>query len=192
MNDFISIIESFDQRILIFINSLNNPFLDKIMWIVSSTGFGFPFYILFIVLLIKTYNIKQVAWLIIVLLLVVSLCDLSAKYCFKEVFQRYRPSHNLLLKDKLHLINNYSGGKYGFVSSHASNMAGISTMIYLLLKHSFKKLWYLLIPFVLLICYSRVYLGVHYISDIIVGMFLGFFISLAIFKLINKINLVKL
>ena len=144
MNDFVSIIESFDQRILLFINSLNNPFLDEIMWTVSSTGFGIPFYILFIVLLIKTYNTKQVGWLIIVLLLVVSLCDLSAKYCFKEVFERYRPSHNLLLKDKLHLINNYSGGRYGFVSSHASNMAGISTMIYLLLKHSFKKLWYLL------------------------------------------------
>ena len=58
MSDFISIIESFDHKVLLFINSLNSPFLDEFMWIVSSVWFGLPFYVVFIVLLTKTYNLN--------------------------------------------------------------------------------------------------------------------------------------
>ena len=192
MNDFINIVESFDYEVLLFINSLNNSFLDEIMWLFSSSLFGIPFYILFIFLLTRIYNPMQVFFLVIILLIVVSLCDLSAKHLFKEVFERYRPSHNLVLKDQLHLVNNYTGGKYGFVSSHAANMAGLSTMLYFLLNHRFVKIGYMLVPFVLFISYSRVYLGVHYVSDIVGGMLLGFLLSISVYKVIKKIKFLEI
>lgn len=192
MNDFIDIIESLDHRVTLFINSLNNSFLDEVMWLISSTSFGIPFYILFVFLLIRIYNPRQIIFSLLALILVVSLCDLSAKYFFKEVFERYRPSHNLILRDQLHLVNNYTGGKYGFVSSHAANMAGLSLMVYFFLKQRFVKIVYLLVPFVLLVSYSRVYLGVHYVSDVFVGMFLGVLISFTLYKLIEKIKILKI
>ena len=192
MNDFIGIIESLDHRVTLFINSLNNSFLDDVMWLISSTSFGIPFYILFVFLLIRIYNPRQIIFSLLALILVVSLCDLSAKYFFKEVFERYRPSHNLILRDQLHLVNNYTGGKYGFVSSHAANMAGLSSMVYFFLKQRFVKIVYLLVPFVLLVSYSRVYLGVHYVSDVFVGMFLGVLISFTLYKLIEKIKILKI
>jgi undecaprenyl-diphosphatase len=192
MNDFIDIIESLDHRVTLFINSLNNSFLDEVMWLISSTSFGIPFYILFVFLLIRIYDPRQIIFSLLALILVVSLCDLSAKYFFKEVFERYRPSHNLILRDQLHLVNNYTGGKYGFVSSHAANMAGLSLMVYFFLKQRFVKIVYLLVPFVLLVSYSRVYLGVHYVSDVFVGMFLGVLISFTLYKLIEKIKILKI
>lgn len=192
MNDFIDIIESLDHRFTLFINSLNNSFLDDVMWLISSTSFGIPFYILFVFLLIRIYNPRQIIFSLLALIIVVSFCDLSAKYFFKEVFERYRPSHNLILKDQIHLVNNYTGGKYGFVSSHAANMAGLSSMVYFFLKQRFVKIGYLLVPFVLLVSYSRVYLGVHYVSDVFVGMLLGFLISYSLYKFIKKIKILEI
>ena len=46
--DWINKIESWDQQLILLINSLNHPILDQIMWVVSDPLFGIPFYLLFI------------------------------------------------------------------------------------------------------------------------------------------------
>ena len=63
------------------------------------------------------------------------------------------------------------GGKYGFVSSHASNTMGLALITALI----FKKNWvtYGMLTFALLNSYSRVYLGKHFLGDVLGGMALG-------------------
>ena len=106
---FIEWIEALDIQLLLLINGLSSPFLDNGMWTFSSKLFGVPFYLIFIYILFKNKPFRSAITCTFLLVLVVVLSDLTAKYCFKEVFQRFRQSHNLILKDQLTFLNKPDG-----------------------------------------------------------------------------------
>ena len=108
-------LELMDHQLLLAINGAHSPFLDNAMWTISSRLFGIPFYLLFLFLLFKNKPAKQAFICVLLLFLVVGLSDLMAKYCFKEVFERFRPSHNLDLKEQLHFVLNANGVPYTII-----------------------------------------------------------------------------
>ena len=75
---------------------------------------------------------------------------------------------------------------FGFVSNHATNMSIVGVMVFLCLKKYYPKSWIYLSVLVLTISFSRIYLGVHYLSDIIGGWILGIILSLSNYQLIKK------
>lgn len=174
----IDFLESLDHSITLAINGSNTPFLDSLMWIVSGKLIWIPFYLLLIFMFWKKTNFKQTFYFLLCAILVIAIVDLSSVHLFKNVFERYRPSHNLLLKDLLHFHefengNLYKGGTYGFVSSHAANFFGLGMFIYLAMRQYYSKILPYLIVAIILVGYSRIYLGVHYLSDVICGGLLG-------------------
>jgi undecaprenyl-diphosphatase len=182
-------LEKIDQVIVLTINSWHTPFLDEVMWIISLKAIWFPFYALLIYLASKKFNVKQLILFICTVLLAVAFSDLISTYCFKEVFQRFRPSHNLLLMDKLHFYENkpgefYQGGQYGFISSHAANFFAISVFVGLTLKDYYSKLFLILLIISFIVCFSRIYLGVHYLSDVLVGGIVGSLVAYLLYKLV--------
>ncbi|HQW24122.1 MAG TPA: phosphatase PAP2 family protein, partial [Bacteroidia bacterium] len=110
----------------------------------------------------------------------------------KQWVMRYRPTHNIILGPQLHLVNDYKGGMYGFISSHASNVFAITTFLTFILKEVRLKWLWLLWIWAGLVAFSRVYLGVHYLSDILggalAGVFFGWLISSLFFLLRNKFS----
>jgi undecaprenyl-diphosphatase len=121
--------------------------------------------------------------------LTLALTDLTSVHLFKNVFLRYRPSHNLLLTDHLHYYlikpgEYYKGGEYGFISSHAANFFAIITFVSLVLRARYPKLIYPLLFIGILIAYSRIYLGVHYLSDVMVGGLVGSAIAFLVYRFI--------
>lgn len=185
-------LENIDQELFLWMNSLHAEWLDQPMYYMSEKLFWIPVYLFLIYLLVKSYDVKTALWSLLGVIVVVTLCDRISVELFKEVFQRYRPTHNLEIGNLVHTVNDYRGGMYGFVSSHAANFFGISTFLHLILRKAYgiKALWIFL--WAGLIAYTRVYLGVHYPGDILCGGILGCFVGWVVYFFFNKLILKKI
>ncbi len=180
-------LEQIDRQVVLSVNGLHTPFLDQVMWLISSRLIWIPFYIFLLILVYRSKKTVPTILFLVSILLLVVVSDYLSVHAFKEVFQRYRPSHNLLLIDKLHFykLSNgqfYKGGQYGFISSHAANFAAITTF-FILYMREVKVKWMFFIPMIL-VGFSRIYLGVHYLSDILVGYLYGGILAYIFFKLV--------
>jgi undecaprenyl-diphosphatase len=181
-------LEGIDQSIVLAINSWWSPFADDFFWIVSAKLTWVPFYILSLSFVWKSYGVKGLLRFLTLAILSIGLADFVSSGILKEGIARYRPSHHLILGEKLrfHQIdaeNVYRGGMYGFVSGHATNFAAIATWLVLLFWKKRKWLAIAGVIIALLSAYSRMYLGVHYLSDILGGMTLGTIIVILAYKL---------
>jgi undecaprenyl-diphosphatase len=173
-------LESIDRQLLLLINGLNSPFFDYVFHHISQTITGMPLYLFIIYYFFKKFPKPRAFQYTVVLVLSVALADLTSVHLFKDVFERYRPSHNLDIADKLHFVNDYRGGKYGFVSSHAANLFALATFLMLVFKRNALTIFVFI--WACLGSYSRMYLGVHYPSDIIGGALLGSLIANILYR----------
>ena len=162
------------------------------MWYVSTTWLWIPIYLFFLYYSFKKGGLKLLLIILICALCCVALADLISVHAFKNIFQRYRPSHNHDLEGIVKTINKpngteYFGGKYGFVSSHAANISAIATFVIASFK-SYSRKWFFLIFWACLIMYSRIYMGVHYPSDIVGGVLVGIAIGIGIYQISKKLK----
>ncbi|MEN9997284.1 MAG: hypothetical protein RI922_274 [Bacteroidota bacterium] len=185
----IEFLEEIDRSIVVAINGWNSPFMDEVMWWISARITWIPLYLLLLFIAYKSLSRNQLFLFLGLIGLTIALTDLTSVHLFKNVFLRYRPSHNLLLTDHLHYYlikpgEYYKGGEYGFISSHAANFFAIITFVSLVLRARYPKLIYPLLFIGILIAYSRIYLGVHYLSDVMVGGLVGSAIAFLVYRFI--------
>ena len=180
-------LEGIDRSIVLTVNSWNTPFLDELCWILSARWPWIPLYLILLYLSWKQFGWKKCGLFLLIVIATIVLADTTSVYLFKENFQRYRPSHHALLTEKLHFYLQgedkegnpefYKGGMYGFVSSHATNFFTISVLMGFSLKRWYPKLIWVLLGISVIVCFSRLYLGAHYLSDLIGGALWGSLIA---------------
>ena len=174
-------LDQIDRAIFLEMNGWHVDGLDLVMWYISQPWIWIPLYGFVLFLAYKKYGSKGILHILVGAGIIVLLADNIHRECFKEVFERLRPSRNPELEGLVHKITRpngkiYSGGRFGFISGHAANFTGLTFFICSFLK--LEKKWCLLMAlWALLICYSRIYLGVHYPGDILGGITLGILVG---------------
>ena len=165
-------LKSLDTELFLLLNGWHNSFLDAVMYWLSDKLIWIPMYLLIIFLMIRRYKMRGVLMLVFVGL-VILLCDQTASGLLKNTVQRLRPSHEPSLAGLIYLSEAGPGGLYGFASSHAANVFGLTTFLWLVLDSKFRYLKYWLVVWASLVAYSRIYNGVHYPLDVLAGSFIG-------------------
>ncbi|MCZ8021586.1 MAG: phosphatase PAP2 family protein [Cyclobacteriaceae bacterium] len=180
-------IQEFDQELLLWFNQFHYPWLDEIMFWLTKTVVWIPLFAFLIYLLFNVF--KEKIWFpLLGVGFSLLLTDRITSGFMKPFFARLRPSQEPDLESVLHIVNGYRGGMYGFASSHAANTMGIAFFLWLLLHKKYPKIYWLFV-WSCFMGYTRLYLGVHYPGDVVVGFIVGLlsaFLSFSILKYIAK------
>lgn len=182
----IEILIQFDKNLFLFLNN-GNSFLDDFFVFITNNKVMALFIIPTVFFIAYNYQKNKMKYILCCVFLTFILTDFIHYYGFKEVFQRFRPCWDPEISEICRILVD-KGGKYGFVSGHASSTVGIVSMIFLSVPNL--KLWIkdILIIWSVLICYSRIYVGKHFPLDIMFGALLGFCIAFFIYKLFFPSN----
>lgn len=160
--------------------------MDNFWYLFSSRYLWIPMIAVIFISLFRSCkgNTSHKLLFILFCLILVVILDQVSSSIIKPLVGRLRPSHDPSICNMLHYVNGYHGGQYGFVSGHATNNVGIITWLCLIYKTKISRIC--LITYAIFLCYSRIYLGVHFFGDVLCGGILGFVIAYFSFKLINK------
>lgn len=183
---------SVDQSLFFLINGHSSPWLDWIMWHISQPLTWVPLYLTLAYVLVRNHLPTRWFWILLSFGLLIFLCDFVVTHAIKNTVQRLRPSHDPAIQHLVHLLKDasgqiYKGGSFGFFSSHASNHMGMAVLFVLWIRPRHKWITALLLLWASIIAVSRIYLGVHYPSDILAGMAYGAFMAVAVYQLFNRL-----
>ncbi|MFQ3212492.1 MAG: undecaprenyl-diphosphatase [Marivirga sp.] len=170
-----------DQQLFLWLNGFHADWLDPMMLFITAKNTWIPLYLLIVVIFIRKLGWRSI-YLLAACGLLILLADQSASGLFKPFFERLRPCHNPQIQDVVHTIK-HCGGQYGFASSHASNTFALATFLFLLYRNKWSKL---MLGWAVVVSYSRIYAGVHYPADILVGAILGALSAIIVYFLYRK------
>jgi undecaprenyl-diphosphatase len=176
--DIIVWLAGIDRAVFIFINStLANPVTDFIMPILTrDLHLKIVYGAIMLFLLIKGPN--RLRWAVLFSAVVVTLTDQTASSLIKPALERLRPCKVM----EVHLLVGCGAG-FSMPSSHAANLFGQAYFFFGVSRPSARYL----IPFAIVVALSRVFVGVHYPADIIVGAALGTILGYLVSKVFHYI-----
>ncbi len=165
-------IEQLDNYLFLLLNGVHAPFFDNFMSIFTGKWVWVPMYAAILIAMLRAYPWRAVVSMALAIALTIALADQTCATLLRPEFERLRPSHpDNPISAMAHLVNGYRGGQYGFPSCHAANSFALAMFTTLLFV---KRRWGIFIfLWAVLNSYSRLYLGVHYPGDLLVGALVG-------------------
>ena len=173
-------IDTWDRQLFLFLNGLHTEWLDVLMYWITNKYTWFPVYLLLVSIIIWKYRTRGLV-MCLGMVLAVAISDQITSGWMKPFFERLRPCHMPSLQSTVHLVSG-CGGKYGFASSHASTTFGLATTVWLMLRR-WSAGWGWAFAWSATVAYSRVYVGVHYPTDILIGAIIGFLVGWLVYWL---------
>ena len=185
--DLLSMLKAMDTMVFLTVNSHHNAYFDSVMWLVSGKLIWVPMYVSLFFVLLKNYSYKVVFAILLAIGVVILFTDSFTAQVIRPWVCRLRPSNlDNPMSSMVHIVDGYRGGAYGFPSNHASNTWGLAFFITFLFRRY--KLTFFFFLWALLVCYSRMYLGVHYFGDLLIGGLLALAGASTVFYVFRKVS----
>lgn len=183
--NMIETLDAIDKQWILALNNDYSSFWDMVMFATSQVMVWIPLYLSIVYVAIRSW--RKEGWIIVISLVIsVIVADQVASGLLKNWIARPRPTHDLAIGHLIVTVNDYIGGQYGFVSSHAANTFALA-----LCSSLFFKRWQYATSIFLwatLNAYSRVYLGVHYVGDVVGGMLVGLMVGWGVYWMARRLK----
>ena len=161
-----------DASVFLFFNGMHTPFLDRFMMLFTDRFIWIPMYAAILIVLLRTHGVKSAAFYVAGIALAITLTDQTCATFIRPAVERLRPSN---LENPLSaltiIVDDYRGGSYGFPSCHSANSFALATFLAFLFPR--RRMVLFIFGWAILNSYTRLYLGVHYPGDLIVGAIIG-------------------
>lgn len=181
-------IQDMDMQVLSLFNGSDNIMLDQMVQILTSGLTWIPLYVmLFFVVMRNNETMGQIALVVGSAIFCVLFADGLVDGIIKQLAERWRPSNDPTFKYMVQVVDDIRLKGYSFCSAHAANTMSLAVFFSLLIRS--KMLTITLVIWSLINCWTRLYLGVHYPSDILCGMIIGIIVGILVYLLYYKINL---
>lgn len=181
-------IQDMDMQVLSIFNGSDNIMLDQMVQILTSGLTWIPLYVmLFFVVMRNNETMGQIALVVGSAIFCVLFADGLVDGIIKQLAERWRPSNDPTFKYMVQVVDDIRPKGYSFCSAHAANTMSLAVFFSLLIRS--KMLTITLVIWSLINCWTRLYLGAHYPSDILCGMIIGIIVGILVYLLYYKIYL---
>ena len=174
-------LEQADKLATLEINSWSSAITDPIWQIFSNIPIWVPMYVIIVAFIIQRLGWKKGLIVVAAAALTFGFCDQSSNF-IKALTERLRPCHDpYMIHNGLNILE--SGGKFSFFSAHAANAFGLATCTTIgfridkRLKYKGNITWMYI--WATLVAVSRIFVGKHFLGDVIVGICVGTLAGLA-------------
>ena len=173
----------FDKQLLLMVNGSDSVFLDYVVLTLTNAKTWIPLYLglFYVVLMTHKPNWRDILLILGAAGLCVLLAGTIDDTIVKPLVARWRPTHDPEIGMLVDVVNDYRGGNYGFFSAHAANTFSIALFFSLLMRHRLFVVF--MVCWSLINCWTRLYLGVHFPGDILVGLCWGAIVGYSVYRL---------
>lgn len=186
MNELIDKLLPFERKLFLFLNEGGSVFWDNAMWTYTGLVTWVPMVLFILYIAFRNQQLREGLLVLGSITLALLLASLISAVIFKPFFQRFRPTHHPDYKDLVNILNDFRGGDYGFISGHATNSFALAFFFFKLFRNRLVTI--AMMFWAALNSYSRIYLGVHFISDIVAGFIIGALIGLFVYEIYISIR----
>lgn len=175
----LEVLKNIDNNALVALNGSDSLYWDSFMWLVTKTTTWIPLMLIFLYIILKNNDVRRTLLVVAAMAITIALSDRLSSGLIKPLVMRWRPTHDVTFLHTIDTVFGYTGGRYGFVSSHAANTFSLFMFLSLLFRS--RMVAVSMFAWACISSYSRIYLGVHFPGDILCGGVLGLLVGLLIY-----------